>query len=186
MRITAAVILVACIAVPVAAAQQTSLPCDPVQRVATKALTEAYGVLEPWQREGYELCLAQDARIAGRALVTHYGPPRFKRGARVRYGIRLSERVVAAIMVDRTRREGLVPNRILWSGDYVLVRLSRGWELRQVLDTGAMSNWGKARRKGCTLWLDRWTGHQATKQRTWQCDFVPIRAHKPAYGRGEL
>ena len=165
------------------------MPADPVQRVATKALAGAYGELEDWQHKAYTYALAQNAQISGVAWLTHYTHwEGFYRGKAVRWGQGCSERVAAAIMIDRAwykglpvdkrDRPGLDLSRQVWTGDYILTKLPTGWQMRQVLDTGAMSNLPIARRKGCEIWIDHWTDDEALRMKSWHCPFAVIRAYR--------
>ena len=156
-----------------------ALPDDVIARVAVKAILGFFGELSDWQEKAYEHALAQGATVNGRAWVTHYGPPRFYRGKSVRWGMGCSERVAAAIMIDRAwygglplgkrDRPGLDRSRQVWTGDYILVELPTGWQMRQILDTGAMWNLPKARSKGCDIWLDLWTDVWSERNETWHC-----------------
>ncbi len=165
------------------------LPADPVQRVAKKALAGEFGVLEQWQHNAYTYALAQKATVSGTAWVTHYTPREgFYRGKAVRWGQGCSERVAAAIMIDRSwygglplgkrDRPGLDRSRQVWTGDYILVELPTGWQVRQILDTGAMWNLPMARRKGSDIWLDFWTDKESLRMKSWQCQFAVIHAYK--------
>lgn len=166
-----------------------ALPTDPAQRVAEKALAGQFGKLEHWQKKAYRYALAQDAHISGIAWVTHYTPREgFYRGKAVRWGQGCSERVAAAIMIDRAWYRGLPANerdrpgldlsRQVWTGDYVLVDLPTGWQVRQILDTGAMNNLLIARRKGCDIWIDHWTDKESLRMKSWHCPFAVIRAYR--------
>ena len=169
---------------------QADLPADPVQRVADKALGGVYGELEDWQHKAYTYALAQNAQISGVAWLTHYTPwEGFYRGKAVRWGQGCSERIAAAIMIDRAwykglpadkrDRPGLDLSRQVWTGDYILVKLPMGWQVRQILDTGAMSNLPIARnREGCDIWIDFWTDKESLRLKSGHYPFAVIRAYR--------
>lgn len=170
-------------------ADAADLPADPVQRVSIRALRGDFGKLQNWQHKAYKYALAQDAKINGLAFLTHYTPREgFYRGKAVRWGMGCSERVAAAIMIDRAwygglplskrDRPGLDRSRQVWTGDYILVELPSGWQMRQILDTGAMWNLPKARKKGCNIWLDFWTDRESLRMKSWKCQFAVIRAYR--------
>jgi len=119
-----------------------ALPADPVQRVAAKALRGDYEELEAWQHKAYTYALAQNAQVSGVAWLTHYTPwEGFYRGNAVRWGQGCSERIAAAIMIDRAwykglptdkrDRPGLDLSRQVWTGDYILTKLPTGWQVRR-------------------------------------------------------
>jgi len=145
MRLLAISLLL--LAAPVAA----ELPADPCQRVAEKALAGAFGELLPWQRTAYRLLAENGPARRGKAYVTHYTPPRFKRHQGTRWGWGCTEGCWAA---------NKLPG--YW---YVLVRhpSSGFWEVGWIRDTGASLNDARWKRVGrerygvqVDLWLDRW------------------------------
>jgi len=114
-------------------------PADLLRRCARKALAGHYGMLEAWQREGYERAVEGDVRKVRAWVTTYYPEEGFPRGQETRYGHGVDERCVAA---------NLLPA-------YTWVWHPRTG-IRQVLDTGARSNDGVARRRGAELWIDYW------------------------------
>lgn len=180
------IVIVVCFSIAISKAHGDT---SPVMKVAQKALAGEFGELADWQQNAYNFALVQETDIKGLAWVTHYTPDEgFYRGKAVRWGQGCSERIAAAIMIDRAwykglrlgqrSRTGLDMSRDVWVGDYVLIKLSTGWEMRQVLDTGAMYNLPAARSKGCRIWLDRWTDDESLRNVTWNCPYTVIRAYR--------
>lgn len=113
------------------------LPSDPFQRTATKALRGDYGKLQRWQHEGYSRGL-RDGVTASRTLVLTQYNGREASGKRDRHGNPCTLRTCASNLIPE--------NSYIWT---------ERTGLRQVLDTGARSNDGIARRKG-GIWCDIW------------------------------
>ena len=154
-------------------AAAAELPSDPVQRVAEKALGGDFGELEWWQATAYRLLAENGPAREGRAYVTHYTPPHFKRGQGTRWGWGCTEGCYAA---------NKLPG--YW---YVLVQHpgTGFWEMGWIRDTGASWNdahWKrKARRIGITvdIWLDRWHPSPAMGNDSWQgAKYYAISAQK--------
>ncbi len=122
--------------------EECTLPTDPFQRTAARALRGDFGELAEWQAAGYSrIAAGQGQRM--RLLVKFYWPtPTCNCGTQTASGMPPSRRVAA--MLDR---------RNPW-GDWVLVSLPEGMELRQVLNTGARWNRAQARRLGADDWID--------------------------------
>lgn len=185
MRLAIAVVLLTLCGIAIAECG-TELSSESIpQIVARKALRGDFRPLQDWQQRGYE-CLAVHGAKEASVWITHYTPKEgFKRGAGVRWGQGCSERVGAAIMIDRRWFNGLPPgkrnrhgldlSRMVWTGDYILLDipadpkhgLAGGYELRQILDTGAMSNLSFARRKHANIWVDRWTDNERLRNVSW-------------------
>lgn len=118
-------------------AAPSDLPEDPFQRTATKALRGDYGKLQRWQHEGYSRGLRAGVTTSRTLVLTQYNG-REASGKRDRRGNPCTMRTCAS-------------NRIR---QYAWVWTERTG-LRQVLDTGALSNDRRARRLGGT-WVDVW------------------------------
>ncbi len=125
--------------------EEAPLPEDPFQRVAVRALRGEWGELAEWQRLGYERIAAGEGQQM-RLWVTFYWPksPNCSGGSRTASGMPVNRRIAA--MLDR---------RNPW-GDWVLVALPEGMQLRQVYDTGSRANHARAVRQGADTWVDLW------------------------------
>lgn len=120
----------------------TTLPTDPLQRAATKALRGDFGPLKPWQRNGYAAALKRGVTVQGKAWVTSYYPSEgFWPGKPTRSGIGVSLRSAAVCRREWQSLRG----RWVWTAAY---------GLRVIEDTGANSNHKYAARKGADRWLD--------------------------------
>ena len=119
---------------------EATLPSDPFQRCAMRALRGDFGPLKPWQEEAYRLGLERGVMVQGRVFLTAYYPWEGRSGRVDCRGNPCSPRTAAA-------------NRLPY-GSYVWVANPCG--VRQVLDRGARSNDRIADRRGCDLWLDLW------------------------------
>ena len=109
------------------------------EQCAGKALDGNFGKLAAWQVEGYHAGLA--AHVVKRVFQTVYFPSEgFPRGQGCRWGIGVSERVVAA---NRLPKKSWV-----WIANPAMIR--------QVWDTGAKRNDYVAERRGASLWIDIW------------------------------
>jgi len=150
------------------------LPSDPVQRVAEKALNGSFGELEWWQATAYRLLAENGPAREGRAYVTHYCPPHFKRSQGTRWGWGCTEGCYAS---------NKLPG--YW---YVLVRHpgTGFWEAGWIRDTGASWNdahWKRVARKRygveVDLWLDRWTPDRSLGLVSWPgARYVAISAQR--------
>lgn len=124
-------------AMTIATGALAQLPADPFQRVATKALRGDFGKLQQWQVTGYKRGLEQGVTASTSIWLTaYYGTE--GSGKVDSRGNRCTYRTCASNNVKR--------------GSYIWTR----YGLRQVLDCGAKSNDGIARRKGASLWVDYW------------------------------
>lgn len=132
------------------------LPSDPFQRTATKALRGEYGKLARWQHEGYSRGLAEGVTASRTLVLTQYNG-REASGKRDRRGRACTMRTAAS-------------NRI---PEYSYIWTERTG-LRQVLDTGARSNDGIARRKGGT-WCDIWYPTERHARRAGIDGWRPVR-----------
>ena len=134
------------------------LLCSPVlacdlscpQRVAEKAVSGHFGELKWWQAVGYKKLLNSEPEemLAWVTCYSHLDPGCNRTTAS---GMPVSGRVAA--MLDQP-----------W-GTFVLIHLPKGFELRQVYDTGSRRNRWRARRKGAEVWVDRYLPYQS--QRSW-------------------
>lgn len=98
--------------------------------------------LKPWQAEAYRL-LAEGKGKRVHVFYTEFGEfEGIMRGSETHSGSGCSEKVAAA-------------NR-LPEGSFIWVRFPKGWEVREVLDTGAHWNDDVADRNGASLWVDYW------------------------------
>ena len=104
------------------------LPSDPFQRTATKALRGDYGKLQRWQHEGYSRGLAEGVTASRTLVLTQYN------------GREASGKIDGHKKPCTMRT--CASNRIR---QYAWVWTERTG-LRQVLDTGALSNDRRARR----------------------------------------
>ena len=120
--------------------QPSSISQDPAQVTARKALSGAYGILQPFQRQGYTLIRDRGTTVQGKAFVTHYWAAEGRDGQVDRYGNRCTLRTAAANLLPR--------KAYVW--------ISNPAQLRQVLDRGAARNDRVARGKHCQLWIDVW------------------------------
>lgn len=118
-------------------AAPSDLPEDPFQRTATKALRGEYGKLARWQHEGYSRGLAEGVTASRTLVLTQYN------------GREASGKIDGHKKPCTMRT--CASNRIR---QYAWVWTERTG-LRQVLDTGALSNDRRARRLGGT-WVDVW------------------------------
>jgi len=153
-------------------AEPAELPADPCQRVAVKALAGEFGELLPWQATAYRLLAENGPARQGKAYVTHYTPPRFKRGQGTRWGWGCTEGCWAA---------NKLPG--YW---YVLVQhpSSGFWEMGWIRDTGASWNDSRWKRVGrerygveVDLWLDRWHPSPKMANVSWPgAEYVAISA----------
>jgi hypothetical protein len=117
-----------------------TLPTDPLQACATRAMRGDFGRLKPWQELGYRQALATGATVQGSAWVTSYYPWEHD-GHRTRSGRKPSHRSAAVQSRDFKRQVF----RFCWTGAY---------GLRIVEDSGANRNTRYARHKGADAWLD--------------------------------
>jgi len=125
--------------------EECTLPTDPFQRTAARALRGDFGELAEWQRLGYERIAAGQGQRQ-RLWITFYWRKQANcpGGSRTASGMPVSTRIAA--MLDR---------RNPW-GDWVLVSLPEGMQLRQVYDTGSRANRPRARIRGADDWCDLW------------------------------
>jgi len=78
---------------------EVTVPGEPFQRCATKALRGEYGPLEEWQRCAYIWGIAKRVRCCGLGKVTSYGPwesPQMSGGPTTATGLPVSQRFCAA------------------------------------------------------------------------------------------
>ena len=150
-----------------------ALPTDPIARVAMKAILGFFGELTAWQHKAYTLLLKHGPAREGQAYVTHYTPPKFKRGQATAFGWACTEGCWAANNLPK-----------YW---YVLVQNPNNgfWEMGWIRDCGASWNdahWKqKAKRMGITvdIWLDRWTPDTSLGLVSWQgAKYIAISAQK--------
>jgi hypothetical protein len=115
-----------------------TLPTDPLQRSATRAMRGDFGRLKPWQSAWYARALETqpDSR---RVWLTQYGMwgPQHYQGDD--YHIAANPRY-------------MVRGTVVW--------LSKPGQLRVVTNRGASSNDAVARRRGCEHWVDIWTRYR--------------------------
>ena len=134
--------------------QQAPTHQTPLQHRATKALAGFYGVLEPWQRRGYEAALA--GKLEPRTfVVTGYFPSEGHDGLVDCRGNRCHPGVIAC-------------NRL----PYGTVVALDGWErLFRVEDHGSSANDRRTRARG--TWVDVWLERAGDAQG--RCDWTPTR-----------
>jgi hypothetical protein len=113
-----------------------TLPTDPLQRAATRAMRGDFGRLKPWQAVWYARALETqpDSR---RVWLTQYGPWENYQGDD--YHIAANPRY-------------MLPGTVVW--------LSKPGQLRVVTNRGASYNDAVARRRGCAHWVDLWTRYR--------------------------
>lgn len=115
-----------------------TLPTDPFQRAATRALRGDFGHLQPWQAEGYRRGLRQGVTASKLALcTTFYGTESC--GVNARWARRCTMRTAAANRLPR----------------YTLVWHEKAG-LRRIEDTGSPRNDARADKLGAKLWIDWW------------------------------
>lgn len=115
-----------------------SLPSEPLQRCAARALRGDFGKLAPWQREGYTQALKSHRHV--KLWLTQYYPSEGPDSRCTASGVPVSLRVASANLIPR----------------YSFVWTEQPARLRQVLDTGARRNDRIAKRRGCYAWMDEW------------------------------
>ena len=160
---TAATLIAAIVAVTFAApaAAADTLPEDPFQRTATRALRGDFGPLQPWQRRAYSVGLALGVTADRTAWLTaYYGT--HADGKVDRYGNKCTWRTAAA-------RDEQVPRY-----SYVWTPQSG---IRQVLDTGSRENIRRAQKRGACTWIDAWV--PSARYNTWGAVVTPLAVIRP-------
>jgi hypothetical protein len=129
---------------------------------ANKALVGDFGKLHPWQEQGYRNGLAKH-KVRHVWQTVYFPSEGFPRGQGCRWGIGVSERVVAA--------NRLPAKSFIWIANPAM--------LRQVWDTGAKRNDRVAEHRGAALWVDIWIpylGYKGLKNDCYLRDAVLIPA----------
>lgn len=134
MQLTPELLILLSLLSPAPAPQ--TLPADPLQRCATRALAGDYGHIAPWQASWYAKALVTEP-TPRRVWLTQYGP--WEGYAGDDYHIAANPRY-------------MVPGTVVW--------LSKPGRLSVVTNRGASSNDRIARRRGCAHWVDLWTRYR--------------------------
>ena len=137
-------------------ATHDTIPTDPFQKCARKAIRGEFGHLAGWQRTGYKRGLSQGVTCSRTLVLTTYYPGEGRdgqvdcRGNKCRPGTLASNRLPHGTVV-------FIP----WTQ-----RLSR------VADRGARSNDQRAARRG-GVWVDVWLRHP--REARGRADWTPTR-----------
>lgn len=127
-----------------------TLPTDPLQRCATRALAGEWGPLKDWQRDGYKQAIVGGATVQGTAWVTGYYPWEcmhrdHKTGKMVLNNTRSGRKPTLRSAAVRYNAFDAQVFQYCWTEAY---------GMRVVEDSGAERNARVARGRGADIWLD--------------------------------
>ena len=150
-------------------ARRKLLPKDPLKRAAARAINGDFGVLEEWQRVGWQRVLDHGTDRPQTAWITNYWTGEPGVGTVCASGRSVETGRTAAMLHHTGRRL-----RSGEFGDFYVLELPGGYELRQVWDTGSPANLGRAERRGAVTWLDRYV--PGRDGRTWIAPIHRVRS----------